>query len=483
MPGTSPTASPGAELVAVMDVDRERARDLAGECGGAAVFDSGPALIGDPGVDAILIASPDPTHADLAVACVEAGKPVLCEKPLGVDIEDAKRVLDAEVAGGGGSSSRWASCAPSTRSTSRSGGRSTRARSGGRSCFGASMPTGGRRRSGPRSTSSSTPRFTTSTPRAGSWETTSLRSTRATSWTFRSSRRARGSSSSSSRSGGGGLASIEVNLASNYGYEVIVEVSGEAGTLRTPSISSPILRKGGGASRAVEPDWLERFEMAYRIEAEAWVRAAREGGATGPTVWGRLRGDAGGRGGGALAPDRAGRGGARGIASRPLRRGLNRAAPRRGLEAGGAGVSPAAPARGRAWIRRVGAPWMARPACKRSQGPLCATDNRRRRRERARPAMAREPASAGQENGDLSGLTMVLRLLNVEKHYTVSDQRVPALNGVSLDLGRGEWLAVVGRSGCGKTTLLNLAGAADLPTGGRGSRSKGSGPPPWTTTR
>ena len=61
---------------------------------------------------------------------------------------------------------------------------------------------------------------------------------------------------------------------------------------------------------------------------------------------------------------------------------------------------------------------------------------------------------------------MVLRLLNVEKHYAVSDQRVPALNGVSLDLGRGEWLAVVGRSGCGKTTLLNLAGAADLPTRG-----------------
>ena len=61
---------------------------------------------------------------------------------------------------------------------------------------------------------------------------------------------------------------------------------------------------------------------------------------------------------------------------------------------------------------------------------------------------------------------MVLRLFNVEKHYAFSDQRVPALNGVSLDLGRGEWLAVVGRSGCGKTTLLNLAGAADLPTGG-----------------
>ena len=61
---------------------------------------------------------------------------------------------------------------------------------------------------------------------------------------------------------------------------------------------------------------------------------------------------------------------------------------------------------------------------------------------------------------------MVLRLRNVEKHYAVADQRVPALNGVTLDVGRGEWVALVGRSGCGKTTLLNLAAAADLPSSG-----------------
>ncbi len=61
---------------------------------------------------------------------------------------------------------------------------------------------------------------------------------------------------------------------------------------------------------------------------------------------------------------------------------------------------------------------------------------------------------------------MVLRLRNVEKQYAVADQRVPALNGVTLDVGRGEWVALVGRSGCGKTTLLNLAGAADLPSRG-----------------
>ena len=61
---------------------------------------------------------------------------------------------------------------------------------------------------------------------------------------------------------------------------------------------------------------------------------------------------------------------------------------------------------------------------------------------------------------------MVLSFRNVSKHYTVAERRIPALDGVTLQLGSGEYVALVGRSGCGKTTLLNLAGAADLPSSG-----------------
>ena len=61
---------------------------------------------------------------------------------------------------------------------------------------------------------------------------------------------------------------------------------------------------------------------------------------------------------------------------------------------------------------------------------------------------------------------MVLEFHNVGKHYDVAGRRVPALAGVTLALGRAEYVALVGRSGCGKTTLLNLAGAADLPSAG-----------------
>ena len=72
----------GARLAAVMDVDAERAETVAAASGAGRVYADADALIADPEVDAVLIASPDATHAELALACIDAGKPVLCEKPL-----------------------------------------------------------------------------------------------------------------------------------------------------------------------------------------------------------------------------------------------------------------------------------------------------------------------------------------------------------------------------------------------------------------
>jgi putative ABC transport system ATP-binding protein len=59
-----------------------------------------------------------------------------------------------------------------------------------------------------------------------------------------------------------------------------------------------------------------------------------------------------------------------------------------------------------------------------------------------------------------------LELRRVSKTYRNGGQPVPVLHEISLSLDSGEVTAVVGRSGCGKTTLLNLAGAMDLPSSG-----------------
>lgn len=60
----------------------------------------------------------------------------------------------------------------------------------------------------------------------------------------------------------------------------------------------------------------------------------------------------------------------------------------------------------------------------------------------------------------------VLRFRNTSKVYALARQSVAALTDVTVSVGRGEFVALVGRSGCGKTTFLNLAGALDVPSGG-----------------
>ena len=59
-----------------------------------------------------------------------------------------------------------------------------------------------------------------------------------------------------------------------------------------------------------------------------------------------------------------------------------------------------------------------------------------------------------------------LELRRVTKIYQTNGQKLEALRDISLTFGAASVTALVGRSGCGKTTLLNLAGAMDFPTSG-----------------
>ena len=90
----------GARLVAVADVDRGRAAALADVVGAPRVSDDGRELIASPDLDAVIVASSPETHEELVLACLDAGRPVLCEKPLAATAEAGRRIFEAEAATG-----------------------------------------------------------------------------------------------------------------------------------------------------------------------------------------------------------------------------------------------------------------------------------------------------------------------------------------------------------------------------------------------
>ncbi|WP_138472036.1 Gfo/Idh/MocA family oxidoreductase [Poseidonocella sp. HB161398] len=91
---------PGAALQVICDASAERAKAVAEAHGAADMATDPEAVIARKDVDAVLIASPDETHAPLSLACIAAGKPVLCEKPLSSSPAACVEVMEAEMAAG-----------------------------------------------------------------------------------------------------------------------------------------------------------------------------------------------------------------------------------------------------------------------------------------------------------------------------------------------------------------------------------------------
>lgn len=91
------TSIPGADVTIVADPFGDNVETVASEIGARVERDPMAAAV-DPDVDAVVIASPDETHAELTLAAMDAGKRILCEKPLATSVDDGRAVVDAEVA-------------------------------------------------------------------------------------------------------------------------------------------------------------------------------------------------------------------------------------------------------------------------------------------------------------------------------------------------------------------------------------------------
>lgn len=82
-------------LVAVMRRDGDKARDYAARHGVARAYDDADALIADPEVDAVYVATPPSSHAELSLRVARAGKPCYVEKPMAASVAEAEAMQAA----------------------------------------------------------------------------------------------------------------------------------------------------------------------------------------------------------------------------------------------------------------------------------------------------------------------------------------------------------------------------------------------------
>lgn len=272
-----------ATVSVVVDPDLERAEALAGRVG-ARVERDGSAAIAADDVDAVVVASPDPTHAGLALACIAAGKPALIEKPLATSEAEARSVVDAEVAAG-----RRTIQVGLMRHFDRQHVDVARLVEDG--SIGRPILFRGWHRNPPEDPRPSTRHVVFSAAvhdlYSARWllGAEPVRVFAAGVPVDAGANPAKELQVATLEMANGSIAVIEVNKDSGFGYEVGVEVVGSEGTVTIAPHHTPTLRRGRAMAQRIEPDWLERFADAYVREVVAWARAVRSGEPVGPSAW------------------------------------------------------------------------------------------------------------------------------------------------------------------------------------------------------
>jgi len=271
----------GAEVVAVSDALPEAAERAAAEAGIETVHGDAFDLIHDERVEAVVIASPAATHEAFAVACIEARKPVLCEKPLAETRDAARRVLDAELAAGSrlvhvGFMRRFDPGYADMKAKLDAGlvGRPLLVHCAHRNpvvppSFGSEMivtDTVVHEMDAVRwLLGQEIVRATVLTPRPTSHAADGVHDPQFVIFETED----------------GALADVEAFVNARYAYDIRCEVVGELGTIALPPATPVLVRRDGREAAELPDRFQERFGAAYVGELQAWVA----GTATGASAW------------------------------------------------------------------------------------------------------------------------------------------------------------------------------------------------------
>lgn len=265
---------PGASLQVVCDMDGARARAVADAHGAEDVATDPEGTIARGDVDAVIVASPDPTHAPLSLACIAARKRVLCEKPLSQSSAECLRVMEAEEAAGTrhvmlGFMRRYDQSYVEMREALGSGAL-------GRALM---MHNWHRNVETPAAGFTGAMAITNSAPH----EFDVVRHILGCEYVSIAAHQPRRSDERVApvvmvlETDGGQLVTIEINNNAAYGYDVRAELVGEAGTTAINPVAYTRTDARLASSTAYDADWRGRYAEAYRRQNRDFLRFVATG--------------------------------------------------------------------------------------------------------------------------------------------------------------------------------------------------------------
>jgi myo-inositol 2-dehydrogenase/D-chiro-inositol 1-dehydrogenase len=275
----------GSTVSAVTDVNLARAQEVAAALGGATVFGNGMDLIGSDQVDAVLVTSIGPTHAEFVLACIAAGKPVMCEKPLAPTVPECEQILAAETAHGKrlvivGYMRRYDPGYRQVKGALEAGtiGEALILHNVHRNAIVGEAYT-----SFMTMTDSMIHEVDTTRWLLGE-EITSVqvippkRTPRAFPHLQDPQVAVFGTES-------GILSTVEFFANCQYGYDVRCELVGSLGTASMVNPTVAATNTGGTLAEPIPADWRQRFGAAYTAELQAWITGLQHGECVGPSAW------------------------------------------------------------------------------------------------------------------------------------------------------------------------------------------------------